>query len=45
MLVAMYDHWHQEQRLAAIERGDLGLVSQSQSPAAKLCKAFGKCCK
>ena len=39
MLVAMYDHWHQEQRLAAMERGDLKLGGVSL--VGRLCAAAG----
>lgn len=38
-LLAMYDHWHQEQRLAALARGDLNLGGLS--PVARLCIALG----
>ena len=42
-LLAMYDHWHQEQRLAALDRGDLTLGGVSLPARICLALGMGKC--
>jgi hypothetical protein len=43
MLVVLFDVWHQEQRLAAMARGDLHLAGRLAPWYSRLCDALRKC--
>lgn len=42
-LLGMYDHWHQQQRLAAMERGDFALGGMSLPARICVAMGLGKC--